>query len=150
MAISIVKADLESRIGAAEVSRYSLQSDANVTQAIAEAVDDARSAALNVFTSASWDAMTNLTLPSSAKGHIVWDAIGKLSAGKTRPPSVDTMVAEAAKWRGYVVGDTYRGFDGVLTRRDDAEQEGSDVTYQVPARKFDRSENDYWDIPVRD
>lgn len=150
MAIPIVKADLEARVGAGEVARYSHGHDAEVTEAIAQAWDSARSAALNYFTAASWDALTSGTLPPEAKRHLVSDAIDLLSAGSNRPDYIGTKSEEAKEWRSWLAADRVRSFDAVLARRDDAAEDGGDVTYQLPARKFNREENDYWNIPERD
>jgi len=147
MTIPIVKADLEARLGVAEVARFSMgviedvANDANVDLAIAQAWDSARSAGLNVFTAASWDALTPSTLPPEAKLHIVSHACSILAAGSTSNPSLEKWAEEAAKWRGYLAGGKVWSFDGVLERIEALEDS---VSWQSPDRKFDRSTNDYY------
>jgi hypothetical protein len=149
----ILRADLEQRIGAAEVARYAKASgpaaDAPIAESIAMAWDAVRSAALNVFTPESWDAMTAETLPPEAKMHIVSHAVDILSAGNNRPEQIEKKAEEARMWRSWLAGDTVRSFDVVLVRNDQRE-DGASVSYVAPARRFDRSVNDYFGIPVRE
>ena len=143
----VVTADLERAIGAGEVVRYSKNNSAYVTQVIAEAESQARAEALNIYTAESWDAMTSQTIPAIAKGHIVWAAIGRLSAGSNRPESIDTMAAEAAKWRGLMATDHDRVFDGILTRND-VREDGASVTTQLGKTYLRRSDGEsYLGLP---
>jgi hypothetical protein len=152
VAIPIALADLEQVIGVGEIARYSrgnnnTPNEANVNEAIAKAWSSFRSAALNVFTPESVDALTAETLPAEAKLHVVNHAIAILSVGMNRPDRFDAMNDEAAKWRGYLVADKVRSFDGVLQR---SETFVSGVTYSAPPRVFDRARNDYWRVPRRE
>ncbi len=121
MSYPVVKADLEARWGAGEIARWSggtnnVANDSNVDTAIGTAWSKARSAALNVFTAASWDALTSVTLPLEAKSHIISDAIDILSAGKNRPDTIDKQAAAAQDWRSWLTSDKVRCFDGLLTK----------------------------------
>jgi hypothetical protein len=142
MAIPIVKADLEARIGAGEVARYSRGVDANVTAAIAEAWDSARSAGLNVFTPESWDALDSGTLPPEAKRHIVSDAIDLLSAGNNRTNGdfIEKKADEAKQWRAWLAGDTVRSFDAVLVRIETRDDDAG-VEWRDRERLFPRGTN---------
>ena len=144
--IPITKTDLEERLFAAEVERFSGGSDEKVDNAIATAWDTFRSAALNVFTAESCDALTVETLPFEAKKHIVSDACEILSTGSTRDDQIEKNAEKAQQWRSWLVGDKVRCFDGVLTRIGDGDDH---VTFRVPDRKFDRCKNDYWTNPRR-
>jgi hypothetical protein len=143
---AITKTDLEERLFAAEVGRFSGGSDEKVVSAIATAWDTVRSAALNVFTAESWDALTAETLPFEAKKHIVSDACEILSTGSTRDEQIEKNAEKAQQWRSWLVGDKVRCFDDVLTRLDAGDDH---VSFVVPCRKFDRRKNDYWTDPKR-
>ena len=97
MSVPVTKADLETRLGAAEVKRFSRDVESNIAEALEIAWSKARSAALNVFTAESWDALTADTLPGEAKYHIVSDAADVLSAGNKRPDEIQNKADEAAK-----------------------------------------------------
>jgi hypothetical protein len=112
----ITQADLETRVGAAEVTRYSHGDGSQITSAIAQAESKARSAALNIFTAASWDAMTSATLPGEALYHIVSDAVDILSAGSGRPNEIQAKADEAKLWRSWLAAGTVNAFDSVLTK----------------------------------
>ena len=129
----IAQADLETRVGAGEVTRWSRGVAGNITAAIAQAESKARSSALNVFTAASWNAMTSSTLPGEAKYHLVSDAVDILSAGSGRPAEVQIKADEAKLWRSWLAGDTVRCFDGILTKLT-AATGGSTVRVGVPAQ----------------
>lgn len=144
MPIPVVSADLEVKIPPADLTRYSRGSAANITEAIAQAWDGMRSAGLNYYTAASWDALTAMTIPPVLKRYVVEDAINILSSGMLRPAYIDTMAVESSKFRSFIATDNIRSLDTALTRKDAATQEGIDVTYRAPVRKFDRTEADYW------
>jgi hypothetical protein len=113
----ISKADIAARISVAELDRYSRKSDEAIDRAIREAEAAARSAALNVWTAESWDALTAEQLPDDARAHIVSDAIDRLSATFERSDDIATRAQDAARWRGRVVADKERSFDAILERR---------------------------------
>ena len=119
MPLPIIKTDLQARLGAAEVTRYSRSVESNIDSAIEQAWGKFRSAALNVFTAASINALTATTLPKEAYSHIVSDAAEILSSGQGRPDDIDTKSEEAKQWRGWLAGAS-KGvvaiFDGILVK----------------------------------
>lgn len=133
----ITQADLEERVSTAEVARYSFGSSTKITDAIAEAEDKARSAALNVFTSESWDAMTAGTLPKEARQHIVSDAVDLLSTNLSRSDDIEKKATAAAQWRGWLAGDKVRCFDAILVKLDDGV---SAVSSKSRKRVFDETD----------
>jgi hypothetical protein len=116
MSLPVVQSDLENRISVAEVARFSGGVQAKIDEAIAEAWGKARSAALNVFSPTSFDALTSSTLPAEAKSHIVSDALDILSSGKNRADDITKKADEARSWRSWVATDKVRCFDGILSR----------------------------------
>jgi hypothetical protein len=149
VAVVILRADLEQRLGAAEVARYAKAAgaagDAAVDEAIAMAWDSARSAGLNVFTPESWDAMDASTLPPEAKMHIVSHAADILSAGNKRPEEIEKKAEEARLWRSFLAGDTVRSFDLVLTRIGEGEYDAG-VVYTAKNRVFGRTRTSTLDL----
>lgn len=116
-----VQADLESRYGVAEIARWSKSETdtpdpAKVLDAIGQAWSAFDSAARNIFTAASINALTSETLPGEAKTHIVSHAIDILSAGSARDAEIEKKAGEAKEWRAWLVGGTVRAFDDVLTK----------------------------------
>jgi hypothetical protein len=134
----IIKADLENRLGASEVQRYTLGDSTRVDRAIGDAWSTFRSEALNVWTAASVDALTAETLPGEAHRHIVSDACDILSTGSSRMGAAEEIAKkaeEARMWRIRVSRDEVRCFDGLLERVSGAEARDG-VSYQAPARKL--------------
>lgn len=135
MSIPVTKTDLERRISAGEVSKFTRGDDNIVNSAIAQAWSKFRSEALNVWTPASVDALTAGTLPGEALYHIVSDACDVLSAGFARREEIEKKADEARLWRIRVARDQVRCFDEVLARITGAEDRDG-VSYQTPARKL--------------
>ena len=120
----IDKADLEQRLGVAEVVRYSrgsnnVANDGNINDAIARAESRMRSEAIKVFTPASWDAMTSGTVPAVAVIHLVSDAVDLLSSSSNRSAAEEDIVKKAEEARLFRIRlsrNEERCFDDVLAR----------------------------------
>lgn len=112
----ITEDDLDEYLGEGLVTVYKRGSATVVADKIAIGEDRMRSAGLNVFTAASWDAMTSATLPPEAKQYLVWDVGALLSSGSNTKDFVQRNADEAAKWRSWLAADKVRCFDSVLTK----------------------------------
>jgi hypothetical protein len=98
----ITRADLEERLGVAEVARYERSNATAVNDACAFATDRFRSEASRIFTLESIDALTPATITREPRYHIISDACDILSAGSARPDFIDKKAAEAAQWRTFL------------------------------------------------
>jgi hypothetical protein len=117
MSIPIVRADLVARIGEAEVVKYAKAAgDGSVSDRIAEAWDSIRSAALNVFTADSFDALTVDTVPPEIRKHGVSLAIGGLVSGMNHPDYLDEAADAAKTWLSYLAAGKVHYASEVLAR----------------------------------
>lgn len=115
MAVPIVQIDLDARIGEAEVDRYAKAAgDGSVTARIAEAWDMIRSAALNIFTPASFDALTAATIPPEMRKHAVSLAVAFLASGSKHPDYLDTAAADAKQYLSFLAAGTVHYSSDVL------------------------------------
>lgn len=112
---------------------------ADVTDANTKATDMIRQAALNCYTSATFELLTTANTPPEMKQMHCYLALGVLSDGDAaRPASVDERWKEAKMYLGFLVsGKTHydRSPGAVLVKHAE-----SFVTYKAPAEKvFDRN-----------
>jgi hypothetical protein len=116
MTLPIVRTDVYGRIGEALALTYAkADGAAGVDARIAEAWDSVRSAALNHFTAASFDALTADTVPPEARRHIISLAAAALASGSNHPDYIDAAADEAKQWRSFLAGGTVRCFDDILS-----------------------------------
>lgn len=117
MTLPIQPVDLDARVGAAEVVRFSRNVPDNVDRAISDAWSVFRSEAGNVWTLDSIDALTPGALPGEARVHIVSHAVDLLAAGSAKDQEIVNRAEDARQWRIRLARNQVRCFDGVLAPR---------------------------------
>lgn len=127
-----------------------------MTTANATATDMIRQAALNDYTSASFELLTSATTPPEMKQKHAYLTIGAYSDGHAnRPQSIDDRWAEGNKYLGLLVaGRTHydKSAGAVLVKSGTG---GSRVVHHGRTRAFGRAEEgetlttfDLWDTPL--
>jgi hypothetical protein len=116
-------------------------SASKITTANTRAVDMIRQAALNDYTAASFEDLTNLTAPPEMKQMHCYLALGVYSDGDAaRPETITERWTEAKKYLGFLTaGRTHydESEDAVLVKRGSARV----VAPNSRSRIFDRDEN---------
>ncbi|MFZ2492522.1 MAG: hypothetical protein WA208_13655 [Thermoanaerobaculia bacterium] len=114
-------------------------------QAVDTAVDQVRQAALNAYTSASFEALTVATAPDEMRKHCLALALGNAtSTDAGRPESIQRAYDEARQWLSFLAsGKTHydKLGDAVL---EVAEASAAEVTYSRRSSRVISSDNDAW------
>jgi phage gp36-like protein len=136
------------------VSRFSSSSTAGeLTAAVAEATDKIRQAALEDYTSASFESLTTANVPPVMRGHALAIAAGVLTRSHAqRPDSVQAAYDEAFQWLGLLAhGSTH--FDeltGSVLVKINSDEDGARVSYTTRTRVFKRLSDASDDYSLRD
>ena len=145
MPIPVTQAGLEEKFGRSLVfERYGQQNQEKIQDALETAWDTFVSAAVNLFTRESIDALTEQTLPKEARRHILSHAFVVLADGNSEDDRVRRADESSKQWRAFLVADRVRCFDEVLVRRDASTGDG--VSFQAPDRRLAK---DIFGIPRR-
>jgi phage gp36-like protein len=147
-AVIIDDTELNEYVGVSSlVDVYANASEPNRQNAILKATDMIRQAALNDYTSDSFEALSLSSSPQEMKFKACQLAMGILTAGAAaRPDSITNGWNEALKYLSILAsGKTHYS---QLTKTSTSTG-SSAFSYQNPTRKFDRDSNDYFNDPTR-